>query len=225
MPDRPAATRPGFLLTIEGGDGAGKSTLIAALAERAGAAGWRPLVVREPGGTPLGEAVRRLLLDAATAPAARAELLLFCAARAQLVAEVILPALDAGMLVLCDRFGDSTVAYQHGGRGLPLADVQAAVAAATGGLTPDLTLVLDLDPGAARARRGGDGDYLEREPAAFHRRVREAFLAAARAEPERVRVVDAAAPAAAVADAAWAVLAPRLPASPVPPVPPVPPGG
>lgn len=195
---------PGHFVTLEGGEGAGKSTLVAALAERAQARGASVVLCREPGGTPLGERLREALFGLQTAPSALAELLAFSAARAELVATVIRPALEAGALVLCDRFIDSTLAYQGYGRGLDLETIRAVNAAATGGLVPDLTLLLDLDPAAGRARgAAGGSDYLEREALAFHERVRAGFLALAAAEPARWQVLDAAQPADVVADAAW----------------------
>ena len=194
----------GCFVTIEGGEGAGKSTLLAALAERARAAGLDVVTCREPGGTALGERLRDALLGSGgPAPDAVAELLVFAAARAQLVAEVIRPTLEAGSLVLCDRYADSTVAYQHHGRGLPRDTVDAVNAAATGGLTPDLTLLLDLPPAEGLHRAGRAGDYMEREDLAFHERVRAGFQTLAVAEPERWRVLDASRAAAGLADEAW----------------------
>lgn len=201
----------GLFVTVEGGDGAGKSTLIAALRTHAEQARIPVVTTREPGGTALGERVRALLLESEQPPAAETELLLFCAARAQLVAEVIRPALNRGALVLCDRFSDSTVAYQHSGRGLSRAEVDGANAAATGGLRPDRTLLLDLDPLVGRSRSGVAADYLERESGEFHQRVRRGFLAIAAAEPERVVVLDAGLPAADLAATAWQAIAAMLP--------------
>ena len=198
------AARAGRFVTIEGGEGAGKSTLLAALAERARAAGLDVTTCREPGGTALGERLRAALLGAdGPPPDARAELLVFGAARAQLVAEVIRPALERGALVLCDRYADSTVAYQHFARGLPRATIDAVNAAATGGLAPDLTLLLDLPPAEGLHRAGRAGDYMEREALAFHERVREGYAALADAEPARWRVLDASMAAADLAGLAW----------------------
>ena len=208
------AARSGCFVTIEGGEGVGKTTLLAALADRAREAGLDVVVCREPGGTALGERLRDALLRAGgDAPDAHAELLVFAAARAQLVAEVIRPALggDSEMrgnlagaaLVLCDRYADSTTAYQHFGRGLPRETVDAVNAAATGGLTPDLTLLLDLPPAEGLRRAGRAGDYMEREDLAFHERVRAGFTALAQDEPERWRVLDASRGADEVAAEAW----------------------
>ena len=199
----------GAFITFEGGEGSGKSTQLHLLASRLESAGLPVRILREPGGTPVGEAVRALLLDPEhTGLDAIAELLLYEASRAQLVAEVIEPALESGEIVLCDRFCDSTVAYQGFGRGLPLADVTALNAIATGGLAPDRTVLLDIDPelGLSRATAHG-ADRLESEDIAFHRRVREGFLSVATAEPLRVRVVDASGDAETVASRVAAALA------------------
>ena len=162
------------------------------------------LHVREPGGTPVGEQIRALLLDPGRPELdPRTEMLLFAASRAQLVAEVIRPALGRGRLVVCDRYLDASLAYQGVGRGLGVEVVRAVNAAGTDGLLPDITLLLDIEPAvglrrareaagcAGRSARWAGGDRLERETLAFHERVREGFLAGARKEPARVRVVDA----------------------------------
>ena len=196
----------GLLVTVEGGEGAGKSTLAAMLARRARGAGVGVVGCREPGGTALGERIRASLLVAdpgAAAPAPEAELLLFAAARAQLVSEVLRPALASGSLVICDRYQDSSVAYQHGGRGLDRALVAAVNRAATGDLAPDLTLLLDISPAAGLARAGGAGDYLEREAIAFHERVGACYRALAAEEPRRWLVLDAREAPALLADRAW----------------------
>lgn len=183
----------GLFITFEGGEGCGKSTQLKLVVARLENAGVPVRVLREPGGTLVGEAIRILLLDPEhTGLDARAELLLYEAARAQLVAEVIEPALQAGEVVLCDRFFDSTTAYQGYARGLPLNEVLALNASATGGLAPDRTLVFDLDPalGIERATSGG-ADRLESEELAFHEAVHDGFLAIADADPGRVRVIEA----------------------------------
>ena len=185
----------GKFITLEGPEGAGKSTHLARLAEALRARGIEVLTTREPGGTPLCEAVRGLLQfnQAGEAPQTRAEVLLFLASRAQLVSQVIEPALARGTWVLCDRFCDSTFAYQGYGRGLVLAQLRALNAFATGGLMPDLTLLLDI-PEAESARRlaerKGPADRFEQEQAAFHRRLAEGFREMAAAEPARFRVID-----------------------------------
>jgi len=171
----------GFFLVLEGPEAAGKSTLAQSLARRMRDDGTDPVMVREPGGTPVAEALRHELLDAAREWTPAMELLYLVTARADLVTRVIRPALDAGRTVLSDRYDLSTIAYQGGGRELPIEFVRQANDAATGGLAPDLTLVLDLDPEEARARqlRAGKGlDRLEREPAAFHQRVAAAYQTA-----------------------------------------------
>lgn len=183
----------GIFVTFEGGEGCGKSTQLRILAQRLEAAGVAVRSLREPGGTAVGEAVRAILLDPDHAGLDdRAEILLYEAARAQLVVDVIEPALAAGEVVLCDRFYDSTTAYQGHARGIPLAHVDALNRAATGGLAPDRTIVLDIEPelGISRATSHG-ADRIEAEDSAFHQRVRCGFLAIAAEEPGRVRVVDA----------------------------------
>jgi dTMP kinase len=171
------STARGRFVVLEGGDGVGKTTqlprLVAALADR----GVPVRAIREPGGTAAGDAIRALLLDPATRLEPTAELLLFLAARAQVVAEVVRPALAAGEWVIADRFFVSTYAYQGAGHGLPLEPLRAAIALATGGLVPDLTLVLALDPATAATRRAarGDGDRMERHGAAFEARVAAAY--------------------------------------------------
>jgi dTMP kinase len=156
------------------------------------------IAVREPGGTPIGEEIRAILLDPGSRRlTARAEMLLFAASRAQLVAEVIAPALEGGKWVVSDRFVDASLAYQGIGRGLGVEVVREINIAATGGLLPDLTLLLDIDvpTGLRRARAAslgsGVGDRLEQEQVSFHERVRQGFLSLAQNEPERIRVVDA----------------------------------
>lgn len=186
----------GVLVSLEGGEGAGKSTALAALREGLAAAGYAVVATREPGGTDAGEAIRGLLLDPAHALVADAELLLMFAARAQLVQTVILPALARGAAVVTDRFTDASFAYQGGGRGLDggwIAELERRVA----GLRPDLTILLDVGvaQGLQRVRaRGGEPDRIEREQDAFFERVRAAYLARAAAEPARFRVIDAGQP-------------------------------
>jgi dTMP kinase len=183
-----------LFITFEGIEGSGKSTHAHLLAEHLRLLGWNPLVTREPGGTALGQPIRRLLLDIALAPVAPvAELLLYCADRAQHVAELIAPALAAQRPVVCDRFSDSTIAYQGYGRGVDLDVVRAVDAHARAGLTPHLTFVFDCPPaeGLARARRrSGTTDRMESAPIAFHERVRAGFLALAAAHPDRYCVIE-----------------------------------
>ncbi|MCL1921294.1 MAG: dTMP kinase [Kiritimatiellaeota bacterium] len=184
----------GKFITFEGPEGSGKSTHIRLLRAFLEARGVEVAVTREPGGTPLGEAVRNLLQhDQSEAPVARAEVLLFLACRAQHVERLIRPALDAGTWVLCDRFDDSTMAYQGYARGFDLETLSGVNGFAVDGLRPDLTVLLDVSPGTSRARlaaRGAAPDRIEREQDAFHVRVRDGFLALARREPGRFAVVN-----------------------------------
>ncbi len=197
------------LVTLEGGEGAGKTTVLHALRDALAATGADVVCTREPGGTPLAERIRELLLDPNHEPASpQAELLLMFASRAQHVRETILPALHRGAWVLCDRFTDSSHAYQGGGRGLDPALI-ATLEREVVGIRPGLTLLLDVgvDEGRQRAR-GRDlvPDRIERERDEFFERVRAAYLARAAAEPQRIRVLDAARPAADVASEAVALL-------------------
>ncbi len=194
----------GRFVSFEGGEGSGKSTQAAALAARLEAAGRSAVRLREPGGTPLGEALRDLLLHNGSEITPEAELLLFLAARAELVRRLVRPALDAGKLVICDRFSDSTLAYQGYGRGLDLAAIRPLDAWATGGLVPDLTLLLDLPIEAGRARRTGVADAFERQEAAFHERVRQGYLALAAAAPGRWLVLDGTESVSAIKGRVWA---------------------
>ena len=190
----------GLFISIEGGEGAGKSTVIAALSDLLSADGREVVLTREPGGTPEGEAVRVLLLDAGNHVVPEAELLLMFAARAQLVRQLIRPALARGAAVVADRFTDASFAYQGGGRGLDMGRI-AELERWAAGLKPDLTFLLDVGvaQGLARARsRGGEPDRIEREREDFFERVRAVYLARAAAEPARFRVIDASQPVEAV---------------------------
>lgn len=184
-----------MFITFEGPEGAGKSTQIRLLAAFLRANGWQPLLTREPGGTTIGDQIRACLHDQQNnRMSSMAEVLLYSASRAQLVAEVIRPALCAGTLVLCDRFYDSTMAYQGYGRGISLTTLTTLTEFATGGLKPDLTLLLDIDisQGLARRQTGGEEmNRLDMESVAFHQRVRQGFHQLALAEPQRWVVVDA----------------------------------
>ena len=199
----------GLFVTFEGGEGSGKSTQMRRAAAALREAGVEVLTTREPGGTPVGDGIRAVLLDRAHAGMQpRAELLLYEASRAELVASVIRPALERGTTVLCDRFADSSVAYQAFGRGLPVDDVRALNDLATAGLVPDRTVLLDVEPAVGLARAtGGGADRLESEELAFHQRVRDGFLRIAAADPDRFRVVDAGRSAETVARAVAAALA------------------
>jgi dTMP kinase len=201
----------GKFISLEGGEGAGKSTLLAGLRDHLAGRGVDLLLTREPGGTELGEAVRAIVLDPARhGMVAEAELLLMFASRAQLVREVIEPALAAGRWVLCDRFTDASYAYQGGGRGQPLERIAELERWATDSLLPDLTLLLDLPVATGRARAAGRGeaDRIEVEADAFFERVREAYRARAAAQPQRFRVVDASGTPAEVLQAAIDATAP-----------------
>jgi dTMP kinase len=184
----------GRLITIEGLDGTGKSTLADALAAALAARGRPVRLLREPGGVQTAEAIRALVKDPALNVGARTEALLYAAARAQLVQEALEPTLATGRWVLLDRFLDSSLAYQGAGRGLGVEAVRALNLFATGGLTPDRTLLLALDPASAQARadaRGQAPDRLEQAGAGFFAQVAEAYLQLAAAEPGRFRVLDA----------------------------------
>lgn len=204
-----------MLVTLEGIDGSGKSTQARLLVERLGQAGYAVLPVREPGGTELSEQVRRLLLDPSLHVEPFAELLLFSAARAQLVAERIRPALAGGTVVVCDRFYDSTTAYQGGGRGLEdTAWIDAFNRRVTGGLVPDRTYLVVLDPEEALARRAardaGGADRMEAAERGFHERVAAAYERLAEADPERILRLDGRQPPEEIHARIWSDLAPRL---------------
>lgn len=203
----------GLFVTFEGGEGSGKSTQVARLAARLRARGLEPVRTREPGGTPLAEGIRDLLLDPARRCGPMSEALLMEAARADVVAHVIRPALAAGRVVLCDRYDDSTLAYQGGGRGLDAGLLATLNRAATGGLVPDLTLLYDVPPAVGLARResaAGDTNRLDREPSEFHARVRRRYLELAAAAPERWVVLDGATAPDELERLGWAALAARL---------------
>jgi len=186
----------GTFIVLEGGEGAGKSTVLAALAKLLRDERREVVETREPGGTPLGERIRALILESRGVDDALTELLLFEAARAHLVASVIRPALERGAVVLCDRFTASSVAYQGYGRGLGRDVVERANAIAAQGLTPDLTLLLDLpvEVGLSRRDTAGARNHFDRETMSFHQRVREGFLALAAESPSTWLVIDATEP-------------------------------
>jgi len=193
----------GRFITFEGPEGSGKSTQIRLLAAALEEQGLGVLATREPGGTLIGDAVRTILLDARnTRMSPRTEALLFSAARAQLVDEVIRPALAAGLLVLCDRYADSTLAYQGYGHGQPLEPLRQLGRYATGDLTPDLTIFLDIDSleGLRRKQSGAAEEWnrMEQQQLAFHQAVRAGYLALARADQARWHVVDAGQDAATI---------------------------
>lgn len=199
----------GRFITLEGGEGAGKTSNLDYIRRRLLDAGKDVVLTREPGGTPLGESIRGLLLDhRQTAMADDTELLLMFAARAQHLAELIRPALAQGKWVLCDRFTDATYAYQGGGRGIDEGRIGMLEQWVQRELTPDLTILLDLpvEQGLERAGRRSEPDRFEREQQAFFHRVREAYLARARHEPNRFRIVDAGQPLPQVESAIEGVL-------------------
>jgi dTMP kinase len=218
----PAPAARGRFITFEGGEGTGKSTQMAYLQQRLLSCGVTVVATREPGGTPFGEAARKILLDPATAPkSALAQMLLFYSARADHLESVIRPALQAGHWVLCDRFSDSTRAYQGAAAGVSAATVADVDACVVGDWQPDLTLLLDLDPrvGLMRAqqRRAATApgpfiaaDTFEGQQIEFHNRLREGFLAIAASEPERVHVVDGHRNELTIADELWTYIAHRF---------------
>jgi dTMP kinase len=201
----------GLFITFEGGEGTGKSTQIAALRDRLFALGIPVRATREPGGTPVGDRVRDILLDPALLGMDPwAEVFLYEASRAAHVAGVVSPALERGETVLCDRYGDSTLAYQGYGRELDLVALRMLNDRATGGLVPDLTVVLDTDAatGLSRATRHG-ADRLESEEIDFHEAVRTGFLALAATEPERFVVIDVSGAPGDIVDSVWSALSAR----------------
>lgn len=196
---QPQAKGPGIFITFEGGDGAGKTTHINFLARTLRALGYEVLCLREPGGTSIGEHLRSVVLNADNSMMANeTELLIYEAARAQIVKEVMIPALAAGKVVLCDRFYDSTVAYQHYGRGLSLSFVRQANAFACQGVHPCRTILLTTDApveeGLDRATHHGEADRLEQAGVTFHGNVNDAFLKIASENEERIRIVSSATP-------------------------------
>lgn len=206
---------PGLFVTFEGGEGSGKSTQVARLAARLRGLGIDPMLTREPGGTPVAEGVRALLLDPERRPVPVAEALLMEASRAQLVSTVIRPAIESGRVVICDRYADSTLAYQGAGRGLDAGLLASWNEAATGGLRPDVTLLFDVSPEVGLPRRQnapGSTNRLDREPKDFHERVRARYLELARAEPARWVVLDGTLHADELETQVWEAVIARLPA-------------
>lgn len=195
----PSPDHKGLFITFEGGEGSGKTTQIKMLSCRLREEGFEPVLAREPGGTVTGEAIRRLLLDPASSHIRPcAELFLYAADRNQHVEEVIMPALNDGRVVICDRFTDSSMAYQGFGRGICLDFIERLMDLATGGLKPDLTLILDVEPSHGKSRvasrageYGSSGDRFERAPMAFHDRIREGYLELARRNADRIRLISA----------------------------------
>ena len=205
-----SSRRRGRLIAFEGVEGAGKSTQLELLRRALEEGGHKVLATREPGGTMVGERVRSLLLDPSSEVDPRAEALLFAAARAQLVEQVIRPALERGEVVLCDRYLHSSLAYQGAARGLGREEVAAINRFATAGLLPDVVVLLRLDPAEGLARGRGGRDRIECQDLDFHRRVAEAFLDLAAAEPDRFAVIDAARPPGRVAADVHAIVLARI---------------
>ncbi len=198
-----------MFITLEGPDGSGKSSLLARLGAALRDAGCDVVTTREPGSTPLGEQVRRLVLDPEPRidRTGRADALLFAASRAQHVEEVIRPGLERGAVVVCDRYADSSLAYQGAGEGVPMDELRAVQRFATGGLVPDLTILLDLPVEAGLRRKAAEVTRFEAyHDVAYHERVRAAFLGFAAAEPGRYAVVDATLREAGVLAAALAAV-------------------
>ncbi|MBI2172208.1 MAG: dTMP kinase [Chloroflexi bacterium] len=218
----------GLFIVLEGGEGSGKTTQARLLYSRLLAEGHAPLLLHEPGGTPLGEQVRRLLMaERGSHPGMEpvTELLLFSAARAELVSKVLRPALDGGRAVVCDRFTPSTIAYQGYGRGIPLSTIHTLNRLATGGLASDLTVLLDIPPEEALTRVSAQRSLLvegqgeasghsgrqdqeglrrfEQEPLAFQRKVRQGYLKQAKADPARWLVVDGSLPSERIGEVVW----------------------
>ncbi len=213
--DRDLRLEPGLFVTIEGPDGSGKTLVAAKLHDALAARGIPVLLTREPGGTVVGDRVRSIVLDHVPDEppiASRADALLFAAGRAQHVAEVIEPALARGHVVLCARYTDSSLAYQGYGLGLPLAEVRALQEFATGGLRPDLTILLDLPAELGLARKQADEQtrFEATFDLGYHRRVREGYLLLAADEPDRFVLIDASAPVSSVVDGALAAILRRL---------------
>ena len=208
-----------MFITLEGPEGSGKTSQIPPLAEFLRQAGYSILCTREPGGTAIGDQIRAVLTNLQnTAMNPRTETLLFLAARAQIVDQVIRPSLAAGTIVLCDRYADSTLAYQGYGHGNDLAQLRALLRFATGGLSPDLTLLLDIDieAGLQRKVKGGEWNRLDAYQVEFHRRVRQGYLALSAAEPERWVCIDARQDWAAVQEHLRQAVLRRLPGKPPP---------
>lgn len=204
--------RNGLFVTLEGLDGAGKSTQIRRLAEQAQILGIETITTREPGGTETGDAIRAILLDPRfRTMTALAEAFLYAASRTQLVHEVIAPALAGGKLVICDRFLDSSLAYQAAGGGLDFDFVLAINRRAVRGCMPDRTYILDLQPEMGQVRKGETpADRVEQKPLAYHRRVRDGFLQLAQLYPARIRVLDATLPPDELFARIWEDFAPLL---------------
>lgn len=200
----------GLLISLEGIDGSGKSTQVELLQARLEQRGIPFISVREPGGTAVGEGIRQVLLQTSYSLSSEAELLLYMAARAELCRQVIIPALLEGKLVLCDRFTDSTLAYQGYGGGMDLHWIDRLNRKATGGRLPDRTFLLDLSVEDAAARRGDAPDRMEKKDLRYHKRVHKGYQEIARREPERIIVLNAAVPREELCSDLWQKLLPYL---------------
>lgn len=201
----------GLFLVLDGTEGAGKSTQAKLLEQRLRGLGREVLAVRDPGTTRIGEQIRAILLDPAHGEMSmRCEMLLYMSARAQMMAEVIAPALDAGKVVICDRFVSSTLAYQLGGDGLTAGEIRAIADVAIRGRWPDVTLLLDLAADKSLARVTRAKDRIEQRPLSYHEQVRRNYLAQAEADPKRYRLIDADRPPEAVAQDVWRAVEPLL---------------
>jgi dTMP kinase len=197
-------THPGLFLVLDGTEGAGKSTQARLLEQRVAGLGRQALLVRDPGTTRIGEQIRAILLDPAHAEMSmRCEMLLYMSARAQMMAQIIGPALDHGRVVICDRFVSSTLAYQLGGDGLTADEIRAVAQIAIGGRWPDLTILLDLPADKSLARVKRVRDRIEQRPMSYHHQVRANYLAQAQVDPPRYRVIDADRPPEDVATDVW----------------------
>jgi dTMP kinase len=202
---------PGLFIVFDGSEGAGKSTQVGLLRERLESEGRPTLLVRDPGTTPIGEQIRAILLNPDNAEMnMRCEMLLYMAARAQMMSQTILPALTEGKTVISDRFVSSTLAYQLGGDGLTAADIRAAAEVAIQGRWPDLTLLLDMPIESSMARIRRAKDRIEQRPLAYHEQVRKNYLAQAEADPEHHKIVNADRPVDQVHEEIWSTIAPLL---------------
>lgn len=181
----------GFFITFEGGEGAGKTTLINSIASFLKERGFDPIITREPGGSDLGEQIRSLLLDSKGPMTPQAELCLFLASRSQHIEEKILPALKESKVILCDRFNDSSIAYQGSARGLGMDNVEQICNSICENIKPDLTLYLDLSPQEGLNRIQSCRDRIESEKKSFHEKVREGYIKLSETEPNRIKVIDA----------------------------------
>ncbi len=209
---RPMATKkPGTFISLEGPDGAGKTTQLKLLSKYLDSVNCQYIITRDPGGTPLGKQIRRIVLHSEGDVSPVAELLLYQADRAQHVSEIIGPALNKGLVVLCDRYVDSTLAYQGYGRNIDLGLIRQLNEIATGGLMPELTILFDIDSEAGLSRLHPSGhDRLEREAMDFHTRVRSGYLELAKGEPHRWRVIDAGRAMSAVQEDLQMIIAEKL---------------